>query len=55
VRIVALGTIHLLLWNRVVLWQMKLGLDRTVTFETRGGIFSGVENVLAAAATTGDV
>lgn len=55
VRVVALGAVHVLLEDRVVLGQSKLSLDRTVAFETSRRIFSWVDNKLPLAAATGDV
>jgi hypothetical protein len=43
-RVMALGAAHVLLDQRMMLWQMKLGLRLPVTLEARRGGFSGINN-----------
>jgi len=54
-RIMALHTIHLILQDRVMLRQVKLGLGRAVTLETGGRVFAGIHYELSTPAPSGDV
>jgi hypothetical protein len=54
-RVVALSAVHLLLQDRMMLWQLKLRFSGSMTLEAGGGILPGIHNELSFAATSRDM
>lgn len=53
--VMALGAVHVLLEDRVMLGQMKFGFDGAMTLETRRRILARIDNELSLPAPTGGV
>src|SRR5262245_17101487 len=55
VRVMTLGTVHLLLGHRMMLRQQKLSLDRPMALETGRGVFARIYDEFAFASASRDV